>query len=108
MSEEMSQDETSRSVAPPVGGDDGQTATFTSGAPLRRYVVARQQDGWFIMFEGDEFGPYQSEREALLFAIDAAHKLAAEGERTQVLRIDEGGDATTAWTHGIDPYPPRS
>jgi hypothetical protein len=108
MSQEMSQEETSRSVAQPLGGDGGQTATFTSGAPRRRYIVARQQDAWFIMFDGDEFGPYQSDREALLLAIDAAHKLAAQGEETQVLRVDEGGDATTAWTHGIDPYPPRS
>jgi hypothetical protein len=98
----------SRSEMPRPLGDDAQPLTFTSGPPRRRYIVARQQDAWFIMFDGDEFGPYQSEREAMLFAIEAAHKLGDQGEETQVLRIDESGEAAVAWTHGIDPYPPRS
>jgi hypothetical protein len=45
---------------------------------------------------------------AMLFAIDAAHKLGEQGAATQVLRVDENGDAGTAWTYGRDPYPPRS
>jgi hypothetical protein len=98
----------SRPEMPRPLADDAQPVTFASGPPRRRYVVARQQDAWFIMFDGAEFGPYQSEREALLFAIDAAHKLGDQGEETQVLRIDENGDAAAAWTQGIDPYPPRS
>ena len=60
----------------------------------------------FIAFEGEEFGPYQSEREAMLFAIDAAHKLSEQGEETQVLRTDETGGVSPVWTFGLDSYPP--
>ena len=50
-----------------------------------RYFVVRQEDVWFIKFDGEEYGPYQTEREAMLFAIDAANKLGEQGEDTQVL-----------------------
>jgi hypothetical protein len=73
--------------------------------PRRSYLVLRRQDVWFIDFEGEEFGPYQSEREALLFAVDAAHQFGEQGEDTQVLRVDESGVARPVWTHGIDHYP---
>ena len=91
----------------PLMRDNASPATFIPGALQRRYVVARQQDAWFINFDAQEFGPYRSEREAMLFAIDAAHKLGEQGAAAQVLRVDENGDAGTAWTYGRDPYPPR-
>jgi hypothetical protein len=71
------------------------------------YVVVRQEDVWFIRFEGEEYGPYRTEREAKLFAIDAAHMLGEQGEDTQVLMLDETGELCPAWTHGQNPYPPR-
>ncbi len=74
--------------------------------PRRSYFVLRRQDRWFIAFGDEEFGPYQSEREALLFAIDAAHGLGEKGEETQVLELDERGSTQPVWTYGIDPYPP--
>jgi hypothetical protein len=74
--------------------------------PRRPYFVLRRQDRWFIAFGDEEFGPYQSEREALLFAIDAAHGLGEKGEETQVLALDERGSTQPVWTYGIDPYPP--
>ena len=55
--------------------------------------MVRQEDVWFIKFDGEEYGPYQSEREAMLFAVDAAHKLGEQGEETQVLQMDENGVA---------------
>jgi len=42
----------------------------------------------------------------MLFAIDAAHKFGESGEDTQVLLMDENGNALATWTHGQDPYPP--
>ena len=48
----------------------------------------------------------ESEREAMLFATDAAHKLGENGTETQVLRVDENGEASPAWTYGLDAYPP--
>lgn len=69
------------------------------------YLVKRREDVWFIAFDGQEFGPYNSDREAVLFAIDAAHKLGENGADTQVLRLDEAGKASPVWTSGVDPYP---
>ena len=75
--------------------------------PRTTYVVVRQEDVWFIKFDGEEYGPYQSERESLLFAIDAANKLGEQGQETQVLVMDENGDLQPFWTYGHDPYPAR-
>ena len=59
-----------------------------------------------IKFDGEEYGP-QSEREARLFAVDAAYKLGEQGEATEVRLMDENGEAQLIWTHWTDPYPPR-
>jgi hypothetical protein len=72
-----------------------------------RYCIRRQEDAWFIQFGGEDFGPYKSESEAMLFAVDAANKLGEQGEATQVVLIDESGQVEPAWTFGLDPYPPR-
>ena len=45
----------------------------------------------FIVFNGADFGPYKTEREAKLFAIDAAFKLGEKGEESEVLVADEAG-----------------
>jgi hypothetical protein len=87
--------------------DQARNSAVVLHAPRIRYLVVRQDDVWFIKFEGEEYGPYQSEREAMLFAVDAAHKLGGQGEDTQVLRVDETGEARPVWTFGLDPYPPR-
>jgi len=87
--------------------DHGKPSNFVPGNPRTRYLVVRQEDVWFIKFDGEEYGPYQSEREAMLFAVDAAHKLGEQGEDTEVLQADENGQARRVWTYGLDPYPPR-
>jgi hypothetical protein len=86
---------------------DTLVPAFVPGRPHTRYLVVRQEDVWFIKFDGEEYGPYKTEREAMLFAIDAAHKLGEQGEDTQVLLIDEQGEVQPAWTYGQDSYPPR-
>ena len=75
------------------------------GTSRRCYFVMRRQDLWFIAFEGDEFGPYKTKREALLFAVDAAHRFGEQGEETQVLALDQDGGSQPVWTYGFDPYP---
>jgi hypothetical protein len=88
--------------------DDYVRAPAISPPPPRtRYLVARQQDAWFIMFGGEEYGPYRSKREAKLFAIDAAHQLGQQGKHTEVIVDDEAGKLVPAWIHGQHPYPPR-
>jgi hypothetical protein len=71
------------------------------GAPPASYLVMRRENAWSIAFGGQQFGPYGSEREALLFAVDAARKLARKGEAAQVLRLDEDGEARPVWIPGI-------
>ena len=92
----------------PQIGDHAPAPPFVPNRPRTRYLVVRQQDVWFIMFGGEEYGPYRSEREAKLFAIDAAHKLGEQGRETEVLVADEAGDTVPAWIHGQHPYPPRA
>jgi len=86
---------------------DTLAPAFVAGRPYTRYLVVRQEDVWLIKFDGEEYGPYNTEREAMLFAIDAANKLGEQGEETQVLRTDENGEPRPAWTFGRDAYPPR-
>jgi hypothetical protein len=85
---------------------DTLAPAFVPGLPHTRYLVVHQEDVWFIKFDGDEYGPYKTEREALLFAIDAAQKLGEQGEKTQVLLMDENCEPHAVWTMGESPYPP--
>ena len=87
--------------------NDELAPTILPGREHTSYVVVRREDVWFIQFNGQEYGPYKTEREALLFAIDAAHKLGEKGAETQVLGVDEAGKTRPAWTYGRDSYPPK-
>jgi hypothetical protein len=92
---------------PRVVTQDQQSPRAAASTAVRvRYLIVRQGGVWFIKFEGEEFGPYQTEREVVLFAVDAARLLGDHGERTEVLRLDETGKASPIWTYGVDPYPP--
>ena len=84
-----------------------EATAFVPERRRTRYLVVRQEDVWFIKFDGEEYGPYKREREAMLFAIDAAHKLGEQGEETEVLKLDENGEPQPAWRYGHDSYPPR-
>ena len=86
--------------------NDTLAPAIVPGHPHTRYIVVGQGDVWFIKFDGEEYGPYKTEREAILFAADAAHKLGNQGEATQVLLVDENGEAQPAWTYGESAYPP--
>jgi hypothetical protein len=99
-------------MARPQLRDHGSVQPVFPAQPRKLYWIERQGaqaggDEWFIRFDGEDFGPYKSDREALLFAVDAAKKLGEQGEDTQVLVMDEGGDVRCAWTYGQDRYPPR-
>ena len=87
--------------------DQEQAPAFLQVPPRKRYLVLRREDAWFINFNGEEFGPYRSEREARLFAVDAAHELGEQGEATEVVLADAAGEIAPVWIHGRDSYPPR-
>ena len=84
-----------------------EVPAFVPSRPRTRYLMVRREDVWFILFGGEEFGPYKTEREAKLFAIEAAHKLGEKGEETEVLVSDEAGAIAPVWVFGQHPYPPR-
>jgi hypothetical protein len=72
-----------------------------------RYVVVQHDDVWMINFHDEEYGPYKTKSEAMLFAIDAAHKLGEHGENAEVALMGENDHVRPEWIYGRDPYPPR-
>jgi hypothetical protein len=88
--------------------DPTRVPPFVEARSRKRYIVARREDVWFIIFGGEEFGPYETEREAKLFAVDAAHKLGEQGEETEVMvSSGEAGAVLPVWVYGQHAYPPR-
>jgi len=87
--------------------DPARAQVIVPAEPLLEYQVHRREDVWFIVYEGEQFGPYGSSREAMLFAIDVAHKLGERGKDTRVRLMDSTGQPCMSWTYGIDAYPPR-
>lgn len=75
--------------------------------PYSRYFIVRHEDDWMIKFHDEEFGPYLTEKEAMLFAVDAAQKLGEQGENAEVCVMGENGHFRPEWTYGRDAYPPR-
>jgi hypothetical protein len=73
--------------------------------PRARYVIVHDGRAWMIKFDGEEYGPYMSEREALLFAIEAAYKLGQHGEEAEVLVAEAAGMIRPVWTYGQDRFP---
>jgi hypothetical protein len=65
--------------------------------PTARYFIVQDQDDWVIRYGEDEFGPYKTKDEALLFAIDAAKNLGSYGENAEVCLMGENGHFHTEW-----------
>jgi hypothetical protein len=75
--------------------------------PDARYFLVQHDDLWLIKFNDEEYGPYKSKAEAMLFAIDAAQKLGQYGDHAEVVLMGEDGHFHPEWTYGRDPYPSR-
>ena len=65
-----------------------------------QYLVVPAKDRWLIRFEGEDFGPYKTRSEAILFAVDAAQKLGEHGKSSQVCVRGEDGRFYQEWTFG--------
>ncbi len=74
--------------------------------PQSRYFIVRHQDSWVIKFDDEEYGPYKTQAEAMLFAIDAAQLLGQHGDSAEVCLMGENGHFRPEWTYGRDAYPP--
>jgi hypothetical protein len=70
--------------------------------PHSRYFVVRDQDNWVIKYNDEEYGPYKSQSEAMLFAIEAAEKLGRYGDHAEVCLMGLDGHFRPEWTYGKD------
>jgi hypothetical protein len=84
---------------------DHELVRLRTSAERVEYVVRQTNDSWLIEHGGGKYGPYKDRREAMFFAIDAAHKLGELGRNTRVRVTDQAGHPLTTWTYGTDPYP---
>jgi len=68
--------------------------------PQSRYFIVRNSDDtWTIQFEDESFGPYKSQSEATLFAVDAARKLGQRGDAAEVCLMGIDGHFRSEWTY---------
>ena len=75
--------------------------------PQSRYFIVHRQDAWFIQFHAHDYGPYKTQGEAMLFAIEAAQQLGERGDDAEVCLVGENGYCRPEWTYGRDCYPPN-
>jgi len=73
--------------------------------PDARYFIVQHQDRWSIKFNDEEFGPYKTKDEAMLFAIDAAQRLGEYGDNAEVVLMGEDGRFHAEWAYGRDAAP---
>jgi len=72
-----------------------------------RYFIVQDDDEWLIKFENEEYGPYNTKAEAMLFAVEAAQKLGQQGETSEVCLMGENGHFRPEWVYGQSAYPAR-
>jgi hypothetical protein len=65
-----------------------------------RYFIVQDGGRWLIKYNDEEYGPYRTEAEARLFAIDAAKKLAERGEKAAVYVMGVNGRLRREWVAG--------
>ena len=66
----------------------------------KRYFIVQHNADWMIKFADEEFGPYRSQSEAMLFAVDAARKLTERGAAAEVCLMGENGHFRAEWSGG--------
>ena len=71
----------------------------SKGMSPTRYFLVQHDDDWMIKFADEEFGPYKSKAEAMLFAVEAARKLAERGADTEVCLMGENGFFHAEWSN---------
>jgi len=73
--------------------------------PIARYFIVREKEDWWIRYGEDEFGPYKSQEEAMVFAVDAAKKLGTHGQSSEVCLMGENGHYHPEWISERDARP---
>lgn len=73
--------------------------------PTARYFIVHDRDDWLIKYEGEEYGPYKTQQEAMVFAVEAAQKLEAYGENAEVCLMGDDGHFRQEWVGSRDQAP---
>ena len=76
--------------------------------PTARYFIVREQEDWLIKYDGEVFGPYKTQNEAMVFAIEAAQKLETYGEIAEVCLMGDDGHFRPEWVAGREPHPAKN
>lgn len=67
-----------------------------------QYFIILENNEWKISFNGEHYGPYPNQLEAVEAAIDAAHAMGEIGINAQVL-VQEGADKfKSKWAYEED------
>jgi hypothetical protein len=69
-----------------------------------QYFILQDNNEWKISFNDKLYGPYDTERDAIEAAIDAAYAMGEIGIDAEVLVRDANQELRTAWTYGHDYY----
>ena len=72
-----------------------------------QYFVVLHEGAWKIKLNGQHYGPYSTQGEAIRVAVETAHKAGVKGINSQVLVQGTDHKFRTEWTYGNDPYPPK-
>jgi hypothetical protein len=62
---------------------------------INRYIIDRRENVWTIKLNDEGYGPYRSQAEAVLFAIDAAEQLNEYGENALIVLPSDNGSLPT-------------
>jgi hypothetical protein len=67
--------------------------------PTARYFIVHDpiRDEWLIKYGDEEYGPYKTQNEAMVFAVDAAQQLDAHGKSAEVCLMGENGHFHVEW-----------
>ena len=67
-----------------------------------RYFIVQDRNQWLIKYNDEEYGPYLTQAEATLFAVDAARKLSDRGEDAEVYLMGDNGRCRREWACSQD------
>jgi len=65
-----------------------------------RYFIVQDRNQWLIKYNDEEYGPYKTQAEATLFAVEAARKLTDRGEDAAVYLMGANGRMRREWAPG--------
>jgi hypothetical protein len=69
-----------------------------------QYLIIQDNGEWKISFKDKQYGPYESQQEAIDAAIDCACAMGDIGIDAQVLVQEVDKEQRTAWSYSLDFY----